>query len=87
MPPRRSERSAPVRPAHAGAAPLNPASSAGSSPAAAATQAAAGTAQGGAAGQPDSVVQEFEVRRVFVLKSCVNIPGGDCRVYARRNHL
>ena len=32
MPPRRSERSAPVRPAHAGAAPLNPASSAGSAP-------------------------------------------------------
>ena len=50
MPPRRSERSAPVRPAHAGAAPLNPASSAGSSPAAVATQAVAGTTQGGAAG-------------------------------------
>ena len=24
----------------------------------------------------DSVIQEFEVRRVFVLKSCINIPGG-----------
>eukprot|EP01043_Picozoa_sp_COSAG02_P005532 COSAG02_NODE_150_length_33596_cov_61.953966_28_plen_105_part_00 len=28
------------------------------------------------AASSDSAVQEFEVRRLFVLKSCINIPGG-----------